>query len=313
MRLVEPQLEQGPLRLKLARAELVRHIAEMLPEDGELEPVEGLLLKRCSEPSELVHSVYQPSFNVVAQGKKEVGLGRELYIYDPERYLITSADLPVTSQVVEASSDRPYLSLRLVLDPYLVGAVLVEAGLSAPRSRADVKAIDAGCLDVDLLEAVVRFVRLLGTPQHARVLGPAIVHEIVYRLLIGDQGARLRHIALLDGGAHRITQAISWLRRDFDRPLRIESVAREVGMSPSGFHHHFKTVTSMSPLQFQKRLRLQEARRLLLSENLDAASAGYRVGYDDASHFNREYKRLFGAPPLQDAERLRKGRLDLLG
>jgi AraC-like DNA-binding protein len=161
-------------------------------------------------------------------------------------------------------------------------------------------------LDANLLDTVVRLVRLLDSPAEARVLRPLITREIVYRLLMGEQGSRLRHLALLGGHADAIVEAIERLRREFNQPLRIESLAREAGMSVSGFHHHFKAVTAMSPLQFQKQLWLQEARRLMLGENLDAASAGYRVGYDDASQFSREYKRLFGQPPMRDVDRLRE-------
>jgi AraC-like DNA-binding protein len=161
-------------------------------------------------------------------------------------------------------------------------------------------------LDANLLDAVVRLVRLLDSPAEAHVLAPLIKREIIYRLLMGEQGSRLRQIAVLGGYTHHIALAIARLRKDFKEPLRIESIARELGMSVSGFHHHFKSVTAMSPLQFQKQLRLQEARRLMLGQNLDATSAAYRVGYDDASHFNREYKRLFGAPPMRDVERLRE-------
>lgn len=183
---------------------------------------------------------------------------------------------------------------------------MVEAGYPASQSRANVKAIDVSPLDAPLLDAVVRLVRLLDTPAEARVLMPLVAREIIYRLLIGDQGARLRHIAVLGGYTHHIALAVERLRKDFKEPLRIESIARELGMSVSGFHHHFKSVTAMSPLQFQKQLRLQEARRLMLGQNIDATSAAYHVGYDDASHFNREYKRLFGAPPMRDVERLRE-------
>ena len=193
-------------------------------------------------------------------------------------------------QSLEASRERPYLSLRLELDPTLVGSVMVEAGHPSPQSHADVRAINVSPLDAGLLDAVVRLVRLLDTPAEAPFLAPLITREIVYRLLMGEQGDRLRYIAALGGYTPHIARAIERLRNDFDQPLRIESIARELGMSVSGFHHHFKAVTAMSPLQFQKRLRLQEARRLMLGESLDAASAAYRVGYNDASHFNREYK-----------------------
>jgi AraC-like DNA-binding protein len=183
---------------------------------------------------------------------------------------------------------------------------MVEAGHPSPQNHTDVRAINVSSLDASLLDAVVRLVRLLDTPAEALFLAPLITREIVYRLLMGEQSGRLRHIAILGGHTHHIVRAIERLRQEFDQSLRIDDMAQELGMSVSGFHHHFKVVTAMSPLQFQKRLRLQEARRLMLGEHLDAASAGYRVGYDDASHFNREYKRLFGVPPMRDVERLRE-------
>ena len=183
---------------------------------------------------------------------------------------------------------------------------MVEAGYPSLQSRANVKAIDVSSLDAPLLDAVVRLVRLLDTPAEAQFLMPLVTREIIYRLLMGEQGSRLRHIAVLGGYTHHITRAVDRLRKDFDQPLRIESLARELGMSVSGFYHHFKSVTAMSPLQFQKQLRLQEARRLMLGQNLDATSAAYRMGYDDASHFNQEYKRLFGAPPMRDVGQLRE-------
>lgn len=221
-------------------------------------------------------------------------------------YLLATVELPIVSQILEASQARPYLSLRLDLDPTLVGSVMVEAGYPSPQNRANVKAIDVSPLDASLLDAVVRLVRLLDAPAEAPVLMPLITREIIYRLLIGEQGSRLRQIAILGGYTHHIARAVDRLRKDFNQPLWIENIARELGMSVSGFHHHFKSVTAMSPLQFQKQLRLQEARRLMLGENLDATSAAYRVGYDDASHFNREYKRLFSAPPMRDVEQLRE-------
>jgi AraC-like DNA-binding protein len=187
---------------------------------------------------------------------------------------------------------------------------MVEAGHAAPRGDSAVKAIDVSPVDAGLLDAVVRLARPLDSPAEAGFLAPLVRREIVYRLLMGEQGGRLSHIAVLGGHAHRIAEAIDRLRKDFDRPLRIEDVAREFGMSVSSFHHHFKVVTAMSPLQFQKQLRLREARRLMLGEDLDAASAGYRVGYSDASHFTREYKRLFGEPPARDVERLREAAME---
>jgi AraC-like DNA-binding protein len=249
---------------------------------------------------------------VIAQGSKEVLLGDECYRYDADRCLITAATLPTASRVTGASEERPYLGVVLGLDPALVGSVMAdEAGHPAPGEKAAVRAFDVSPLDAGLLDAVLRLVGLLDAPaDEARFLRPLVTREIVFRLLKGEQGGRLRQIAILGGHAHRIARALQRLREDFDRPLRIEDIARELGMSVSGFHHHFRAVTAMSPLQFQKRIRLQEARRLMLAEDLDAASAGHRVGYSDASQFNREYNRLFGAPPMRDAERLREAAME---
>ena len=299
------QSEREVHRAQASRDELIERLAWAVPEDGTAEPLAGLRLRRASSPTELGHGVSDPALCVIAQGSKEIMLGDHRYRYDPAHYLIATAELPIASQITEASKEHPYLGLVLTLDPTLVGSVMVEAGHPAPRSHSAMKAIDVSPLDAGLLDAVVRLVRLLDSPTDARFLAPLVKREIVYRLLTGEQGGRVCHIAALGGHTHRIAKAIERLRKDFDQPLRIENIARELGMSVSGFHHHFKEVTAMSPLQFQKQLRLQEARRLMLDEHLDAASAGYRVGYDDAAHFNREYKRLFGVPPMRDVHRLR--------
>lgn len=300
------QVEGEAHRAQANRNELVERIARAIREDGSVEPLKGLHLHRRSSPTEWFHGVSDLAVCVIAQGSKEVLLGDNRYRYDPAHYLLTTVKLPIMSQVIEASQEQPYLSLRLELDPALVGSVLVEAGHLTSQSHADVRAINVSPLDASLLDAVVRLVRLLDSPTEARFLAPLITREIVYRLLMGEQGDRLRHIVVLGGYTYRIARAIERFRQDFDQPLRINDIARELGMSVSGFHHYFKAVTAMSPLQFQKQMRLQEARRLMLGEGLDAASAGYRVGYNDASHFNREYKKLFGVPPIRDVERLRE-------
>jgi AraC-like DNA-binding protein len=288
------------------RQELVERLAGWVPKDGPAEPQPGIQLYRCSAPTEPVHSVSEPAFCVVAQGSKQVFMGEDRFQYDPAHYLLASVELPTVSQVLAASEEKPYLGLRLVLDPTLVASVLVEAGQPSPSGSSGVKALDVSPLDGGLLDASLRLVRFLDSPTEYRVLAPLVMREIVYRLLMGQQGARLRLVAALGGQAHRIARAVERLRKDYDKPLRIEGLARELGMSVSGFHQHFKSVTSLSPLQFQKQLRLQEARRLMLTEDLDAAGAGFRVGYEDASQFNREYRRLFGGPPIRDVERLRE-------
>jgi AraC-like DNA-binding protein len=300
-------------RSQANREELTERIARAIGHDGMIESLKGLHFYRTSFPSECIHSVSIPSFCVIAQGSKEVLLGSDRYQYDPMRYLLGTVELPIASRILEATEEKPYLGLRLDLDPTFVGSVMVEASYPSAQRGTSVKAIDVSPLDADLLDAVVRLVKLIDSPAEAHVLAPLIKREIIYRLLMGEQGTRLRQIAVLGGYTHHIARAVDRLRKDFNQPLRIDNVARELGMSVSGFHHHFKLVTAMSPLQFQKQLRLQEARRLMLGQNLDATSAAYRVGYDDASHFNREYKRLFGAPPIRDVERLREATRETAG
>ena len=298
--------ERQARRMRADREELAHRIALAVPRDGAVEPRPGLHFRRHSRPSERIYGVCTPAFCVIAQGSKDILLGDDIFRYDPAHYLISTMELPLMGEVVEASPDRPYLSFRLVLDPSIVTSVMVESGHVELHGDGSVKAVDVSALDMDLLDATLRLVRLIDSPNEYRALGPLIVREIVYRLLTGAQGNRMRHLAKFSGHAHRMVRAVEKLRQDFDKPLRIEDIAKELRMSVSGFHAHFKAVTAMSPLQFQKQLRLQEARRLMLGENLDAAEAGYRVGYDDASHFSREYKRHFGYPPVRDVERLRE-------
>lgn len=292
-------------RIQSNREELVDRIAQALPEDGTLDVSASFRLARSSKPTQPIHSLYQPAFCVVAQGRKQALLGEEVFRYDPGHYLIYTVDLPLTFRVEEASKERPYLGFRLNLDSSLVASVMMESGIEPKKGDVSMKAMDVSPMDANLLDAVVRLVRLLDAPVEGKVLEPLIVREIVFRLLAGGQGARLSHLLAAGADTHRISKAIGHLRDNFDQPLRIEDVARDLGMSVSGFHHHFKSVTAMSPLQFQKQVRLQEARRLMLGEDLDAASAGFRVGYEDPSYFSRDYKKLFGAPPQRDIAKLR--------
>jgi len=292
--------------LQADQEELADRIARALPRDGAIESQAGLHFRRHSRPGERVYGTCDPSFCVIAQGAKQIMLGEDTFRYDTAHYLISTMELPIAGEVVEATAQRPYLSFRLVLDPSIVTSVMVESGLVQARGESSVKAVDVSPLDANLLDATLRLVRLIETPSEYRALSPLVIREIVYRLLTGAQGNRMRHLATFGGQSHRMVRAVAKLRESFDKPLRIESIARELSMSVSGFHAHFKAVTAMSPLQFQKQLRLQEARRLMLNENLDAAQAGYRVGYDDASHFSREYKRHFGEPPMRDVEQLRE-------
>ena len=288
------------------RSELVESLSQAILFDGKSEPFKGLFLLRASSCAGAVHAVTEPSLCVIAQGVKEIFLGEERFQYDPYSYLLTTVELPVVARVLEASNDKPYLALRLVLDPAIVSSVMMEVDLPSTRNQNDAKALTVSPLDAALLETVVRLVRVLSSAQEARVLLPLITREIIYRLLVSDQGERLRQMTVLGGHTHRIAKAIERIRREFNQPLHIEELARDLGMSVSGFHHYFKAVTALSPLQFQKQMRLQEARRLMLGEDLDATRAGFRVGYDNAAHFSREYKRLFGEPPLRDVGRLRE-------
>ena len=302
-------------RKHASQLELIDRIGRAVPADGVAEPINGVFLARASAALERVHSVTEPSFCVIAQGSKETLLGDCRYRYDAATYLLTTLELPRVSQVLEASPARPYLSFRLVLTPDAVRSVVMEAGDAAPAANGngDERAIAVSPLEADLMDAVVRLVRLVERPDEAHVLKPLITREIVYRLLRGEQGARLRHMVAAEGHTPPIARAIERLRRDFDQPLRMEQLAGDLGMSVSSFHHRFKDVTAMSPLQYQKQIRLQEARRLMLNENFDAASAAFRVGYQDASHFSREYKGLFGFPPMRDVQRLRESATEAIG
>ena len=292
-------------RVRSNRAELIDRMAAAVAVNGTVKAFPGLSLSRASGPTEPVQSVFEPSFCFVAQGSKRAMLGEEVFRYDPGHYMIYTVDLPLIFQVEEASEEQPYLGFRLDLEPALVASVIMESGIRIKKGDASTKAIAVGSVDAELLDVVVRLVRLVETPGERKVLAPLILREITYRLLIGGQGARLSHILTSGGDTRRISKAIGHLREHFDEQLKMEEIARELGMSVSGFHHHYKSVTSMSPLQFQKHLRLQEARRLMLGEDMDAASAGFRVGYEDPSHFSREYKRHFGAPPQGDIASLR--------
>lgn len=260
--------------------------------------VPGLAFYRASSPSEHNASVYEPCLCVVAQGAKEVLVGGEPYRYDPSHTLLVSVDLPAVSRVVEASAKRPCLVARISIDLATVGELLADGEVAASASRSG-RGVAVTLMEPQLLDAVERFAALVQSPRDIRPLAPLVRREITYRLLVGEQGSRLRQIASIGAPAHRISKAIHWLKNHFTESLSIESLAERVGLSSSSFHQHFKGITAMSPLQYQKRLRLQEARRLLLGESIDAADAAYRVGYESPSQFSREYRRMFGAPPRQ--------------
>ena len=287
--------------------ELAALIEKFTGRDGAHQTVfAALTLFRFSHPGQPFHGVYEPSLCLIAQRSKIVMLGEDLFQYDPTQFLMASVDLPISSQIIEATPQKPYLSLQLRFAPADISAMLDKLDLpDAPAKQAPARGLSVGCLDVPLLDAVLRLVRLLEQPQHMAALAPLAVREICYRLLVGAQGAKLRRIAALGGQAQGIGGALDWLKENYAQPFRIDEIARRAHMSRSGFHQHFKAVTAMTPLQYQKQLRLQEARRLMLSESNDAATACFRVGYESASQFSREYSRLFGESPRRDIARLR--------
>lgn len=293
-------------RMQINRKELVERITRAVPDDGVTQVLEGLFLARASAPLGFHHGVIKPCFCVIAQGSKEFLLGDSRYRYDPDHYLIATLEMPSISEILEAAPEQPYLSLRMDLSPSFVESVIEDAGQGSLQGRADVRAMDVSRLDANLQDAVLRLVRLLDTPTEVPVLMPLIKREIVYRLLMGQQGARLRQLVVQGSYTPHIARAVELIRQEYDQPLRIEELARELGMSVSGLHHRFKAVTAISPLQFQKQLRLQEARRLMLNEDFDATSAAFRVGYRDPAYFNREYKSLFGVPPIRHVQQLRE-------
>ena len=289
---------------------LAAEIAQTVSEDGiHATSIDGVQLVRLSHTSEPMPGVMQPALCIVAQGRKQVIAGDRLLIYDPNRFLIITLDTPVIGQVVEASPEAPYLCLKLDLDPAEISALLIETGGISAAAAESEPSLDLSAVSADLLDAAVRLVRLVRKPEDIAVLAPMIRREILYRLLRSDQATRLQQIAVAESRMQQVNRAIGWIKRNYREGFSIEAVAEEARMSASALHLHFKAVTAMSPLQYQKQLRLQEARRLMLAEAMDAASAGFRVGYDSASQFSREYARLFGAPPLRDVARLKSGDL----
>lgn len=289
-----------------------RHLAELIEqhtsEDGFHEtPIPGLFLMRSSQACDGIYAVYEPSLCMVARGRKRLIAGETIHYYDTTHYLVATVDMPAVGQIVDATADAPYLCLKFDLNPATIGALIMEAELPAHNGDQPGPAFSVGRVTPELLDAACRLLGLLSTPGDISILAPLIEREILYRLLLGDQVSKLRQIAFAGSKTQQINRAIGWIRRNFREPFSINILAEEAKMSPSTLHEHFKAVTSMSPLQYQKLLRLQEARRLILSQSVDAAEAAYAVGYESPSQFNREYKRTFGTPPGRDIARLRNG------
>lgn len=295
----------SPIKSSSKLEELTLLIAHHAPSDGtHTSLVPELCFRRASQVSEPKHTVNLPSLYVVAQGSKTATLAGEDYKYDPSTYMVSSVHLPVIGQITEASPELPYLSLQLLISPDVILDVIHRS--SSQWKGKTGRGILVSQSDPPLLDGLLRLVRLLDTPEDIEVLAPLIIREILYRVLKDEQGALIRQFAVAGSYAHSVSKVIHLINRDYAKLLAIEELAKEANMSPSSLHKHFKKVTALSPLQYQKAIRLQTARRMLLSEGLEAADAGFLVGYESPSQFSREYSRMFGRPPMSDVKQLRK-------
>jgi AraC-like DNA-binding protein len=267
--------------------------------------IDKLDFTRESSVATTLHGVSTPMLAIIIQGKKGALLGEETYRYGAAQYLVVSVDLPISGFIIEATPEQPYLGFKLDIDPHqLCDIIATQANVIASKKEASVRGFFVSTADVQLLDCALRLTRILDTPQDIPILAPMIIREIYYRLLMGEQSEAVRQIATSGSNMQRIAEVIQRIKADFKKPMRVDELAGQASMSPSSFHHHFKSVTSMSPLQYQKQLRLLEARRLMLAENSKAVNAAYQVGYESPSQFNREYSRMFGASPIKDIERL---------
>lgn len=291
----------GELRVQLARR-ISHHLG---PAEKMTTTVPGLSLHQRTGPTTPCAVAYVPGIIVMAQGSKRVELGPKTFVYDELRYLLTSLDLPSVSQVVEASPQRPALAFAMKLEMPVVREILMREDVPIPESSADSPAMTTGEVTAELLSACCRLMDLLETPKDVLFLSGLVQREIIYRILQRPEGARLRAITTHGEQSHRTAQAIAWLKSNYEKPLRVEELAQMARMGVSTFHHHFREMTAMSPVQYQKQLRLQAARSQMLTDDLDASSAALKVGYESVSQFNREYSRLFGQPPMRDIRTLR--------
>ncbi|EID4330675.1 TPA: AraC family transcriptional regulator N-terminal domain-containing protein [Vibrio parahaemolyticus] len=269
-------------------------------------PISGLRFSRWTTPTPPTSYTHNPSICLIAQGRKRVLLGEESFIYDANHFLISSVDLPIIANIIEASEEQPYLGLIMELELTEISQLIIDSELAFTQAKEAQKGIAVGELSESLLDAFVRLAELLDEGQNIKILAPIIKREIFYRLLMSEQGTRLHQIVTAGSHSHQIAKAIDWLKNNFVKPLSVGDLASFTGMSKSSFYTHFRSMTSMTPLQFQKKLRLSEARRLMLTENLDAMAATFKVGYESPSQFSREYSRLFGAPPSKDIKSLRE-------
>lgn len=296
-----------PCALSAAQSELADRIARSTQGDGiHVSPLPQMQWVRISQPTACSPTVFEPRLCIVVQGSKIAMLGDQIYHYDPLHYLVVSMSVPMLGQVTQATPERPYLCLRLDIDPGVIAELLIELdGIAAGPTEGTAQVAYAARTTPGLLDAVLRLMRLLDTPDDLRVLAPMALREIHYRVLIGELGHHLRGLAGGDSRAQRVTRAVELLRQRYLEPLSIDELARTVHMSASSLHHNFKATLRMSPLQYQKQLRLHEARRLMLVDGLEAGVAAHRVGYESPSQFSREYKRLFGAPPRSEIGQVR--------
>ena len=293
-------------RARELRIELARKIASFMgSEENRATDIPGLSLHRRIAPTAPCSATYVPGVTVMAQGRKRVDLGKTTFIYGESRYLLTSIDLPIVSQIIEASVEAPCLAMSLKLEMPVIRELLSREEIHLAEAPSDTPAMATGALTAEFLSACCRLMDLLDTPQDIPFLAGLIQREIIYRILRGPEGARLRAIATLGDQSHRTAKAIAWIKTNYAKPLRVDDLAQIAGMGLSTLHHHFRALTAMSPLQYQKQLRLQAARGRMLVDGMDAASAAFEVGYESASQFNREYSRFFGQPPKRDIQTLR--------
>jgi AraC-like DNA-binding protein len=287
------------------RAGLARKIASFVgKEENRITEIPGVSLHRRTSPTPPCRTTYHPGVIVVAQGSKQVNLGRTSFIYDESRFLLTAVDLPIVSWVAEATEEVPCLVLSLRLDMSMVRELLGREEIHVAEAPSDSPAMSIGETTPEFLNACCRLLDLLDSPQDIPFLSGLIQREIIYRILRGREGARLRAVATLGDQSHRTAKAIAWITANYAKPLLVEELAQLASMGVSTLHHHFRMLTAMSPLQYQKQLRLQSARSLMLNNGLDAASAAFEVGYESATQFNREYSRFFGQPPMRDIRAL---------
>jgi AraC-like DNA-binding protein len=291
---------------EIIRRELIEKIAGWTKDEGPLKTkIPALKLVKRSAPTEATSYLHEPSICIISQGAKRVILGEEVYVYDEHHFLINSVNLPVISQVTHAGKEKPYLGLVLEFKREDIMQMVTDGYLPSPsRARKVSKGMAVGKIFLPLLEAILRLINLLDTPEDIPMLAPLIKREILYRLLTGEQGLRLLQVAASGSNSEQIAKAVDWLKTNFSKPLKVDDLATHSGMSTSSFHQHFRSLTAMTPLQYQKRLRLNEARQLMFMQRLDAGTASFQVGYESQSQFSREYSRLFGAPPSRDIKNL---------